>query len=394
MERRKFGLNLEDKKWRYERIRNFIRSKELDAIILGGTAWEEGKIRYITGQYFRIGHGNAHVVFPAEGEPMLFAFTESRLYNFKCVTKYNEDFWFDKNQTDTFENIKNFINGIKLRNKRIGIDLYLIGADIYKGLLQIYPAVDFFDIGADFTALMRIHTENEIGLSRESARICDEVWNSMRTFLKPGLYDYELTAEWSRIMYQNECDRVFNLIDIDKHDVTNVWWPSSHSPRKLENDSLVCMEMSCSRGGYWTQRVGIACMSEPDPITIKLHEAIRDAQLEAAIVIKPGITMSCDVAKKMNEVITGYGFLNSSEFNCPPHGHVMEMSIDMGTLSGTPDNAFLMEESMVFVLHPSAAVKGYTMGKPALFSPGNMYVLTKDGAKPLYEYDIELMVMA
>jgi len=48
---------------------------------------------------------------------------------------------------------------------------------------------------------------------------------------------------------------------------------------------------------------------------------------------------------------------------------------------------------MVFVLHPSAAVPGFKLGEPGMFSPGNMYVVTKNGCEKLYGLDIELMII-
>jgi len=51
MNTEKIGLTLEDKNWRYSRVRKFIKDEGLDAILLSGNAWEESNIRYITGQF-------------------------------------------------------------------------------------------------------------------------------------------------------------------------------------------------------------------------------------------------------------------------------------------------------------------------------------------------------
>lgn len=131
-------------------------------------------------------------------------------------------------------------------------------------------------------------------------------------------------------------------------------------------------------------------MGQPEQVMMDLHRAISTAQVKASDIVKPGVNAR-DVSLLMDDTITKAGFLNSSNFIAGPHGHLMGLSIDEGTFSS--DSDLILEEGMVFVLHPSAAVHGFKRGEPGMFSPGNMYVVTKDGCDKLYGSDIELMVI-
>ncbi|MDR1603407.1 MAG: M24 family metallopeptidase [Gracilibacteraceae bacterium] len=386
-------LTAEDKREHHDRIRKLLRDQGLDALIVGGNAWEDGKLKYLFGQYYRVGHLTAYAVFPAAGEPVLFAFTPDRPYMLRNIEAYNEDYWFDSNRLCTLENILAYLHEIPLTHKRIGLDKQLLNGTICQSLEKEFPDSTFVDSGGDLTALMRVKTKNEIACVQEAARICDAIWDSMRNFLQPGLYDYQLAAEWSRIMYEEQCDKVFNLTQIHPLDVACPCWPSMHTPKQIEKNSLVLMEISCSYGGYWTQRLGCASMGAPDPEVVKLFEAISQAHLEAGKMIKPGITTTYEVAKKMDEVISSFGYLNPSQFDTVPHGHLMGLQVDEGTLSTRAEESFVLEAGMGVQLHPGAAVPGYKLYEPSNCGAGGMWLVEPNGASPLYTHPLELMVV-
>lgn len=392
MNTEKIGLTLQDKNWRYSRIRKFIKDRGLDAILLSGNAWEESNIRYITGQYFRIGQRYAYVLFPVDGEPEVFAFHPTRIYQLRCLEEFKDDIWFDSDHFHfpTFEEIARYIRKLGLENSKIGIDKVHLDGAKYEALLNAFPNVEFIDINEDFTALRRVKSPGELSLSKESTRVCDQIWDSMRTFVKPGMYDYQVTAEWSRIMFESKADKVFNLMQINPYDVSVPYWTSSHSPVRIESNSMVLMEISTCIGGYWTQRVGVASMGKPEQIMMDLFKSTSTAQIKGSEIVKPGVNAK-DVSLVMDETIANAGFLNSSTFDAGPLGHLMGLTMDEGTFSSKTD--LILEEGMVFVLHPSAAVPGFKLGEPGMFGPGNMYVVTKTGCEKLYSLDIELMIM-
>ena len=384
------ALTLEDKKWRYERIKKLMKEKGLDAIVVGGNGWmTNSKARYITGPYFKGGSGSMYVIFPVEADPMPFAFRDSRPNYMKTIQQFKNDYWFSTVRYAKVDEMVDFLKGVEKKNKKIGIDFATINYNICQGIMKAYPDVQFVEFGEELVHLMRISSPNEIAHCKEATRICDVVWDEMRTFLKPGLYDYQITAEWAKIMLENRCDLHFNLTQIDRFDVARMCFPDMHSPQRLEQGSMIVMEITAAYDGYWSQRVGCASIGEPDPIMLKLDAAIEDARNQAEKMIMPGVS-TYDVAKKIDDVVNSHGFLSPSEFPAVPPGHLINILLDCGTFwTRRKEDAFLFEENMIVQLHPSAAVKDFDIGKPGMFSSGIMYVLEKDGLKSLHSKPFE-----
>jgi len=387
-------LTLEDKKWRYERIRNLMKEKGLDAIVLGGNGGgTNSKVRYITGPYFKGASASMYVIFPLEGEPMPFAFRESRPYNMQNVRAHIDEYWFSTVRYAKVDEMVDFLNGVEKKNKKIGIDFTTINYNICNGIVKAYPDIEFVEFGEEIVHLMRVSSQNEIAHCREATRICDLVWDRMRTFLKPGLYEHEITAEWSKIMIENRCDITFNLVQTDRLDVSRFWFPDTRAPRKVEEGHMLMMEITAAYDGYWGQRVGCASMGKPDPILLKLNVAIEDARNEGAKMIMPGVS-TYDVAKKIDDVINSHGFLNQNEFKTAPQGHIINLTLDCGTFwTRRKEDAFLLEENMVVQLHPAAAVKDFDIWKAGMFNGGIMYVLEKDGLKSLHSKPYEQLMI-
>ena len=168
----KIGLTLTDKNWRYSRIRKFIKDHGLDAILLSGNAWEESNIRYITGQYFRIGQRYAYVLFPIDGEPEVFAFHPTRAYQLRAIEEFKDDIWFDPKHFHfpTIEEISSYISKLRLEKGKIGIDKVLMDVAKYEALLNMFPKLEFVDISQAFTELRRVKSPGELSLCREDRK--------------------------------------------------------------------------------------------------------------------------------------------------------------------------------------------------------------------------------
>jgi Xaa-Pro aminopeptidase len=135
------GLTQADKEWRYARIRKFMQEQEVDALLLSGNAWEEPNVRYVAGQYFRVGQRYGYVLFPAAGEPEIFAFHPTRAYQYRCIEEFPGDTWFDRPHIHppTFDALAEGIRRPELSGGRLGIDRAWLDADKYVRLQKEFP---------------------------------------------------------------------------------------------------------------------------------------------------------------------------------------------------------------------------------------------------------------
>jgi Xaa-Pro aminopeptidase len=390
MEKQVLGLTLEDRSWRYNRIRKFIREQRLDAILVASPAWRDGNVGYIDGPYFRVGYGYAFSLFPGDGKPVLLAGVAERPYGMRQFSAFSQDHWVEDIRLFSVDQILSVINEFKLEKGKIGLTLNTLSADLYQRITNRFPDAELVDITREYTALKRVKSPGEIKLAKESARICDEAWEFNKEFIKPGVYDSEVTAEWERIMYRNLAGKTFNLLQNNPFDITCPCWTDFHSPKVISKGDMMVAEISCCFRGYWTQRVACYSLGEPNPTMVKLFNTINLALEKSAAIVKPGIKVS-EMASLIDDVIANAGFLNPSQFHTGPHGHLMGVDLDEGTFSRKTD--IILEEGFVFVIHPGAAISGWEPGKAGMFGPGGMFVVTKDGCEKLYGPDMELTVI-
>ena len=385
----KATLTIEDRDWRFKRVRKMMSAKGIDALFVSADSVAEGPVRYFVGEFFKVGYGFAFVLFTHE-KCILFSGVEGRSYMARNYEDYIKEPW-----TDELRNISApaFIKALKelgLESKKIGLNETFFPAKVLNGLKQETPHAVFTDITMDFQALRRTKTEREIDILQACTDICEDIWNFNKTFIKPGMLDYKITAEWDYRMLANHANNTFNLMQNNPYDATVPCWPSYHPPKAVKVGDTILTEITCVLHGYWTQRVACYSMGDPKPIMQELFEANKLAQEEAAKMIKPGVA-AADVARLIDQVINNAGFLNPGQFHTGPRAHHCGLEVDEGTLS--PEADFILGENEVIVIHPGAAVKDWSMGKPGMFGPGNMYRITKDGCVRMSKLPAEFTVI-
>jgi len=382
-------LTIEDKNWRFKRVRKMMSEKGIDALLVAGDAVAEGAVRYFVGEFFKIGYGYTFVLFTEE-RCILFCGGEGRLYVVRNYLDYIREPWTDELRIISASGFIKAFKELHLENKKIGVNEPFFPAKVLNGLKHEMPHAVFNDITMDFQALRRTKTEREIAILQACTDVCEDIWNFNKTFIKPDMLDYKITSEWDYRMFGNHANNTFNLMQNNPYDATCPCWPSYHLPKAIKAGDTILAEITCTLHGYWAQRVACYSMGEPKPIMQELFEANKLAQIEAAKIIKPGVA-AADVAKLINQVINNAGFLNPGQFDTGPCAHHCGLEVDEGTFS--PGADFVVGENEVVVIHPGAAVKDWSLGKPGMFGPGNMYRVTRDGCVRMSKLPAEFSVI-
>jgi Xaa-Pro dipeptidase len=376
----KARLTMADKEWRYNRVRKFLQDKNLDAIFVSGDGHREGYLRYLTGQYFRVGYGVAYALFPVSGEPVLFLSTPEREYTMIAYQTFLSDHWITNTKVVSIENIAKVFEENKLTMASVGVTLDNMNVTHFYQLKERLPKTNFIDISWDYTCLRGAKSEGEISLARESARIVDLCWEKLAAEMKPGMYEHEVAALMETTMWQSHTDKTFNLTCSAKKDITRPCWPSAHSPNVIKKGDLFLAEITACFCGYWTQKVSHYSFGKLDLLAQELFTVCEFALQKGAQLIHPGANAK-DIANAIDRTIQDAGFLSSSQFPTGPHGHLMGLEIDEGTFS--PRKDLILETGMVMAIHPGAAAPGWVVGQPGIFGPASTYVVTSDGVEKL-----------
>lgn len=147
-------------------------------------------------------------------------------------------------------------------------------------------------------------------------------------------------------------------------------------------DSII-IDMGCTYKGYCSDMTRTVFYKEVSEEQKRVYELVRDANLAAEAIIKPGVRL-CDIDKCARDFIKEGGFV--AEFN---HrlGHFIGRDVhEYGDVSATFDME--VEEGMVFSIEPGV----YIQGKFGV-RVEDLVLVTKDGCKILNSYTKDLLVV-
>lgn len=147
-------------------------------------------------------------------------------------------------------------------------------------------------------------------------------------------------------------------------------------------DSII-IDMGCTYQGYCSDMTRTVFYKEVSEEQKRVYELVRDANLAAEAIIKPGVKL-CDIDKCARDFIKEGGFV--AEFN---HrlGHFIGRDVhEYGDVSASFDME--VEEGMVFSIEPGV----YIQGKFGV-RVEDLVLVTKDGCKILNSYTKDLLVV-
>ena len=330
------------------------------------------------------------MVMFADSDPVAFIALPGREYLLTITKAREEDYWVKDTRISSPPAIAALIRERLGAAARVGITLQSIPAAYYFGLCQCMPEVSFTDISDDFKAIYRVKTGNELTLLRRSPESVDLCCRRTAEVLRPGWTENQIWGEWEHIMRAMGSPDTLNQSNVHPRDISAVLpnWCSSQRP--LQKGDLMVAEITSSAGGYWTQKIETISLGEPAAVVREMNAAGAAAMNKAAAAVKPGVNAR-DLLHLMDDEIEAAGFLSPRGFLAGPQGHLSGLECDEGTFY--LDQDFILEEGMLFVLHPSVAVKGWTPGDYAIFGPGCMYLVTAEGAERLNKFHDDIIVI-
>lgn len=377
-------LTREDKQYRYGKMREFMSREGIDAMLCSG----EGAIRYIAGHYYNTKW--VQTLMFRDSDPVALVALPGREYLLTSVQKYEEDYWVKDSRINSPETVRDILLERVGAAARVGVTLGDIPAGAYLTLKKMLPDMTFVDITGSFKKIRRCKTGGELELLRLSPASVDACCAGISEFLKPGMTENQLWGYLERIMREAGSPDTLNQTCVDKKDISSVLPCWVHRQRPIEKGDLIAAEITSSAGGYWTQKIVTISMGQPPQVVQDMNAVGSAAVWKAASLVKPGVNAR-DVLRVMDEAIEAEGFLSPRQFLTGPQGHLSGLDVDEGTFE--LDQDFILEEGMLFVLHPGTAVKGWKPGEYGIFGPGTMFLVTHDGAESLNQYPNDIIVV-
>jgi Xaa-Pro aminopeptidase len=230
------------------------------------------------------------------------------------------------------------------------------------------PARD--DLARD---LARVRSGEERAAAERAVAIAEQGYQAALECVRPGMREYELTAELMCAMKGLGAEDNFLLVSASQHNYA----VRAAGRRILEEGDVILAEISPCHRGQFVQICRTVTIGEPREEVSRNYALMQSAMRAGQAAARSG-TRVADVARAMNAVLedAGYGdYCRQPYMRVRGHG--------LGITSNQPgdigvENDRILEDGMIFVMHPNQYLP-----KSGYLLCGDTVVVTPSGAVSL-----------
>ncbi len=322
-----------------------------------------------------LGMRDNYVVFPREGEPVLFVQSYNHVPNAAAVSHLDDVRWggVDSGRTLGEELLRRGVKSVGV----VGMMPY----QHHRHMCSMAVGVEFSDFTAGFRRLRLQKSAEELEWLRRGAAHTDAALDALGREMRPGMREYELAE-------------VIEHAYLAKGGLTTFYYlastPMAHpdrcvpsqvlSSRVLEPGDVVSCEISISHEGYAGQGLRtFTVASEPTPLIADLHRVADEVYRAVRSAIRPGATHQ-DVWAASDQ-IEDSGFTIRDAL---VHGFgIGILPPGIRTRSTTQDDdPWVFEEGETIVIQPNVV----TLDETAGVQTGDLCVVTGDGCESLHRF--------
>ena len=356
-ERIRFPIPTRELERRWSLVREEMKKVGIDSIVMqNDNQWLGGYVRYFTDLPSEQAYPYT-VIFPANDEMTVISSGSSapppppdwasRGIKEKIGLSYFRAFHY----TNTVD-AEAIVNVLKRRkDKRVGmINLGLIPAATYLYMKEQLTEVEFVDATDLVDEIKAVKSDDEIEYIRKCVEIQDIAATAVSTILRPGIYEYEIRSELTRILTDLGSEEQWIMIGSDQPGINTGQHPTFFQNRKIKKgDQVLIMIEVNGPGGYYGELGRTWCLGEPPKELLRCWEIALEAQKRAASLLKPGAKPG-DVLIANNDFMISKGF--AGEGRLFAHGQGYDL-VERPALR--PDETMLLKTGMLIALHPIAA---------------------------------------
>lgn len=343
---------------RINKLWNKMKENKCDGVIIN----KNFDVRYLTGFNGR----NDDACLLITDNDLLF-FTDSRFYN--QFEKEVEGFKLIKCEykVDTFKNINNQIQNLKLKNILISFDDISIKSFKDLGL----DINNIKNLGSIMQEIRRQKNEEEIMYTRKACQINEEAFKELLNYMKEGISEIEI-----RNILNNELNKLgsernaFETI-IASGKENGALPHAVPTERKVQKGDLVTIDFGAVYKGYKADNTRTIAIGEISDELKNIYNIVLKAKNECEEMVKPGVS-TISVHQHAQKIINDNGY----EL---PHGlgHGIGLAThELPLLNNVYDSEFKVGD--IHSIEPGIYVPG--VGGVRIEDD---YLVTKDGVENL-----------
>src|SRR3974390_1779049 len=296
-------LSLAEPARRWARVRNLMRERRLDGLLVAGFRAREMYETYISDDY-----NEGCVVFPLEGDPVVITWANLRVMRARWSQERGTALWVSDYRVATSgDGVAEVFREKKLAEARVGVvglssqaptEIYgAIPANFWTQFTAALPKAQCEDISEEFSHLMLVKSDEELAQVRYAARAAEAACKAVVEIVVPGIGEGGVFAEATREMLRYGIGLRYPIIVMNSGPATLSWGPprwttSAEAPRILERGDLLQAELMPLCGNQEVQVQMTVALDPLDGTSLKCERVAR-ASYDAGIkVLRPGITFA------------------------------------------------------------------------------------------------------
>lgn len=180
--------------------------------------------------------------------------------------------------------------------------------DAYVSQQEEHPTKDTYT--KSIHSLRMIKDPEEIEAITYAARVTQEAFEYVRTLIKPGMYEYEIEAEFARIFRRHHLTEAYPTIVASGPNACILHY-TSHT-RKIEAGDFVLIDAGAEYMGYASDITRTLMVWEYSLRKQQVYDAVGRIKTIAENTVKPGITLTeyeAIVRKTMNTELQWLGLI-------------------------------------------------------------------------------------
>jgi Xaa-Pro aminopeptidase len=394
-------LSLRERDRRWAGLRDLMRLRQIDAVIVGSFQGRERLESYLIDDFL-----DSVVVLPVEADPTVLTFSPSRTSRVFESKRRGFEPWVDDFRIGFGgAKVAEILREKGLPNRRVGCVGFgptapgemegLLPLGFHQSLVAALDGIELLDFTRDFTDFILVKSPEEIELLRFAAHVSDQAALAMIAACKPGISEAEVYAEIMREIHRWGCDTRYPFLSLQSGP-DNISWGAprwmlrAEPPRILQRGDLVQAEIHTAYGGQEAQ-VQICVLLDPVAKEIETCESVSRLSYQAAIeTIKPGIRFA-DVVEAMEKPLRDNGcwaktpLIHTLTFGAtgftPVNRHQLagtrEELVEGQAKAGIRRGDLILKEGMGLELEPNACIGMRRV------NIGGSVIITRDGCEEL-----------
>ncbi|UFH65365.1 Xaa-Pro peptidase family protein [Clostridium cadaveris] len=353
---------------RVEKVLEQMKALEIPQAIIADSA----AIFYLTGKWIHPGERLVALYLNVSGNHKLFINELFPVTEDLGVEKV----WYNDTQ-DPVAIMADYIE----KNKTIAIDKNWPARFLLK-LIDLGAGSKFVSAATLVDTVRMCKDEEEKEFMREASRLNDMAIERLAQLTNKGFTEKEMASKLAEI-YQDLGAEGFSFDPIIAYGANAA--DPHHEPddSKGKTGDSVILDIGCKKNSYCSDMTRTVFLGEPSENAREVYEIVREANMRAIAMIKPGVKFS-EIDATARDYITSKGY---GEYFTHRLGHSIGIEVhDLGNVSAVNNEP--VKEGMIFSIEPGI----YIAGKVGVRIE-DLVLVTKDGCEVLNKVSKELKVI-